>query len=190
METSGTLSPRVAKFTDSPTRNLRAAAVSLERDLFLRTLLHHLAGTLQDVVGIEEASGFISVVGLALGEEIDRTYKTALGLERLTRQQVTDVLLDLKARIQGDFFVLEEDDEKIVLGNRRCPFADKVIGRPALCMMTSNVFGSIAARNLGYAKVIVQESIAQGHDNCRIAVYLKPSSHSDALSGREYFSDD
>lgn len=48
-----------------------------------------------------------------------------------------------------------------MLGNRACPFGDKVIGHPALCMMTSNVFGSIAADNLGYAKVVVEEAIAR-----------------------------
>ena len=69
--------------------------------------------------------------------------------------------MDLKRRIQGDFYVIEQDDEKIVLGNRACPFAEKVVGRPALCMMTSNVFGSIAAENLGYAKVVIEQAIAQ-----------------------------
>jgi hypothetical protein len=48
----------------------------------------------------------------------------------LSRGQVAEVLVDLKRRIQGDFFVVSEDDEKIVFGNRRCPFEDKVIGRP------------------------------------------------------------
>jgi hypothetical protein len=35
------------------------------------------------------------------------------------------VLVDLKRRIQGDFYVLREDDQKIVLGNRHCPFEEK-----------------------------------------------------------------
>jgi predicted ArsR family transcriptional regulator len=169
---------------------LHGLALPLERDVFLRTLLRHLAGTLQEVVGTQEASGFISVVGLEMGQEIDRMYKAALGVEKLSRSQVAEVLVDLKARIQGDFFVIEEDDEKIVLGNRRCPFADKVIGRPTLCMMTSNVFGSITARNLGYAKVVVDEAIAMGHSGCRVVVYLRPTATSDALPGREYFSDE
>ena len=45
--------------------------VELERDTFLRTLLRELAGTLQDVGGLEEASGYISVVGGAVGRQID-----------------------------------------------------------------------------------------------------------------------
>ena len=77
-------------------------------------------------------------------------------------EQVAAVLVDLKRRIHGDFFIIEEDDEKIVLGNRACPFAEMVAGRPSLCMMTSNVFGFIAADNLGYSKVELQETIARG----------------------------
>jgi predicted ArsR family transcriptional regulator len=159
----------------------------LERDVFLRTLLRHLAGTLQDVVGLEEASGFISVVGQEMGDEINQAYRTALGVTQLTRAQVADVLVDLKRRIRGDFFVIEQDDDKIVLGNRACPFAEKVVGRPALCMMTSNVFGSIAAENLGYSKVVIEEAIALGDAGCRVVVYLKPTPEAEAAQGREYF---
>jgi predicted ArsR family transcriptional regulator len=159
----------------------------LERDVFLRTLLRHLAGTLQNVVGLEEASGFISVVGQEMGEEMNQGYKEALCVSSLSRDQVADVLVDLKRRIQGDFFVIEQDDEKIVLGNRACPFAEKVIGRPALCMMTSNVFGSIAAQNLGYAKVTIEQAIANGDPGCRVVVYLKSTPEAEAAKGREYF---
>jgi len=146
---------------------VRQLPVGLERDVFLRTLIRELAGTLQDVVGLEEASGFVSVVGQRVGDQIDREYRAALAVDRLTRDQVAAVLVDLKRRIQGDFYVIEEDDVKIVFGNRACPFGDKVIGRPAMCMMTSNVFGSIAAENLGYAKVVLEETIAEGHPGCR-----------------------
>lgn len=160
--------------------------VPLERDVFLRTLVRELAGTLQDVVGIDEASGFVSVVGQRVGDHIDHEYKAALRVDRLSREQVADVLVDLKRRIRGDFFIIEESDEKIVLGNRACPFAEKVEGRPALCMMTSNVFGSIAAENLGYAKVELQQTIAKGAPECRVVVYLKGTPESEAADGREY----
>jgi predicted ArsR family transcriptional regulator len=161
--------------------------IPLERDVFLRTLLRHLAGTLQNVVGLEEAAGFISVVGQEMGEEINLAYRTALGASGLSREQVADVLVDLKRRIQGDFYVIEQDDEKIVLGNRACPFAEKVVGRPALCMMTSNVFGVIAAENLGYAKVVIEQAIARGDPGCRVVVHLKPTPEARDAAGREYF---
>ena len=165
------------------------APVVLDRDIFLRTLLRHLAGTLQKVVGLEEASGFVSVVGQEIGEEINRSYKSALAVENLSRGQVAEVLVDLKRRIQGDFYIIEQSDEKIVLGNRACPFAEKVVGRPALCMMTSNVFGSVAADNLGYSKVVIEQAIARGDAGCRVIVYLKPTPEAEAAQGREYFKE-
>jgi predicted ArsR family transcriptional regulator len=161
--------------------------IPLERDVFLRNLLRELAGSLQDVVGLEEASGFISIVGQRMGEQLNDSYRAALGLPTLTREQVRDVLIDLKRRIQGDFYVVSEDDDKIVFGNRICPFAEKVKDRPALCMMTSNVFGLISAENLGYARVVLEETIAKGDPECRVIVYLRPIAESQAASGREYF---
>lgn len=162
--------------------------ISLDRDSFLRTLLRELAGTLEEVVGAEEASGFVSVVGQRIGDAVNGEYRTALQVKSLTREQVAGVLVDLKRRIGGDFFIVSQDDEKIVLGNRVCPFGDKVLGRSSLCMMTSNVFGVIAAENLGYSRVCIEEAIARGDTGCRIVVYLKPDA--DAAQdpqAREYF---
>lgn len=166
---------------------VKALEIPLERDVFLRNLVRELAGTLQEVIGLDEASGFISVVGQKIGDGINQDYRSALGVDNLDRKQVAEVLVDLKRRIQGDFYVIEETKEKIVLGNRRCPFAEKVIGRPAMCMMTSNVFGVIAAENLGQAKVSLDETIAEGAQGCRVTIYLQPSAESEAAPGREYF---
>ncbi|GAA5505794.1 methanogen output domain 1-containing protein [Novipirellula caenicola] len=161
-------------------------SLPLERDVFLRTLIRELSGTLQDVVGLDEASGFISIVGQRVGDQINEDYRTALSVDQLDRHQVAEVLVDLKRRIQGDFYVVHEDDDKIVLKNRSCPFAEKVIGRPSLCMMTSNVFGVIASENLGYAKVVIEEAIARGDAGCTIVVHLRPTANAMAADGREY----
>jgi predicted ArsR family transcriptional regulator len=160
--------------------------VPLERDVFLRTLIRELSGTLQEVVGLEEASGFVSVVGQRVGEQINAEYKKALNVRGLSRTQVAEVLVDLKRRIRGSFYVIEESDTRIVLGNNDCPFAEKVLGRPAMCMMTSNVFGVIAAQNLGYARVSLEKTIADGDGECRVTVHLEPT-EDDAAPGREYF---
>lgn len=168
-------------------RSVDELPIALERDGFVRTLLRELSGCLQDVVGLQEASGFISVVGQRIGEQINEQYLAALGVEELTQTQVAQVLVDLKQRIQGDFYIIEESDDKIVLGNRACPFAEKVIGRPSLCMMTSNVFGLIAAENLGYAKVVIEEAIAKGDNGCRVVIHLKSTDDAKAADGREYY---
>jgi predicted ArsR family transcriptional regulator len=176
----------LVKQADEELTILQNSSISLQRDVFLRSLLRELAGTLQDVVGVAEASGFISVVGQRIGDDINAQYKAALNVDGLERSQVAAVLVDLKRRIQGEFFVIEQSDEMIVLGNRACPFGEKVIGRPSLCMMTSNVFGVIAAENLGYAKVAIEQSIAMGDPGCRVVVYLQPSPMVQDVPGREY----
>ncbi len=162
-------------------------SMPLERDLFLRTLVRELAGTLENVVGLDEAAGFISVVGQRVGEWIDTEYRKSMDTPQLSRDQVVAVLVDLKRRIQGDSYVIELTDDRVVLGNRACPFADKVLGRPSMCMMTSNVFGTVAAQNLGRSKVVLNQTIAQGAPTCRVTVYFKASADADAADGREYF---
>ncbi len=174
---------------DIAVSRVAAADVRLEPDSFLRHLLRELAGTLQDVVGLDEASGYISVVGAAVGEHIDTEYRRALAVERLDRRQVAEVLVDLKRRIRGDFYVIEETEARIVLGNRRCPFGAFVRDRPSLCMMTSNVFGHVAAENLGYAGVELERTIAEGHPECRVVVHLRPRDDMGA-DVREYFRRD
>lgn len=54
-------------------------------------------------------------------------------------------------------------------------------------MMTSNVFGVIAAENLGYAKVVIEEAITSGSAGCRVVVHFQPTADAAAAAGREYF---
>src|SRR5690606_10312973 len=115
-----------------------------------------------------------------MGRQIDRSYRIALGADSLTREQVADVLVDLKRRIEGDFYIISQDDEKIVLGNRACPFGEKVLGRPSMCMMTSNVFGAVTADNLGYAKVVLEQTIAEGAPGCRVTVFLRSTAEAES----------
>lgn len=166
--------------------SIEQKSVALDRDIFFRNLIRELAGALQGIVGLKEASGFVSIVGQRIGDEINQNYRTALGVEKLDRSQVANVLVDLKRRIGGDFFIIEESEDRIVLGNRRCPFGEKVLGRPSICMMTSNMFGSIAAENLGYAKVELRDTIAAGNPGCIVVLHLKSSPEANAVEGREY----
>jgi len=159
----------------------------LERDGFVRDMLRELSGVLEEVVGLDHATGFISVVGQRIGGRIGRSYRAALGAERLSPSQVGSVLVDLKRRIQGDFEVVEQDEEKIVLTATACPFGDKVHGRSSMCMMTSNVFGTIVADELGYARVELEQTIARGDGGCRVVVCLQEAGAEASLTAREYY---
>jgi len=161
--------------------------VSLNSDIFLRNLLRELTGTLETVIGLEEAAGFISLVGQHIGEWMNEEYHSALDAKPFSKKQVGEILVDLKDRIHGDFHIASSDEQKIVLENSRCPFGDKVLDRPSLCMMTSNVFGTITAENLGYAKVCLNKTIAAGDPGCNVTIYTVQTDDSDACEGREYF---
>lgn len=158
------------------------ADIHRDRETFLRQLLRELAGVLEETVGIEDARGFIAVVGGRIGEMMNSDYVAATGGDALTVEQIAAALVDLKARIEGEFSVESIEDGRITLVNSACPFGDYVKDRPSLCMMTSNVFGRIAAVNRGYARVTLDKTIAEGDGMCRVIVDFN-----EGEGGREYF---
>lgn len=161
------------------------------RDDFFREIIRQISGTLEDVIGLDEASGFISIVGASLGNHINHMYMDALQTNKFDKRQLNEVLIDLKRRIGGDFYVAESSKEKIVLMNRKCPFGEAVLNRPSLCMMTSNVFGRIAADSMGYARVELDKTIARGDPGCLVVIHLTPKE--DAVTPenvREYYAAD
>lgn len=167
-----------------PTVSLRTR---FGRDTFLNTFICDLVGSLQDAVGPAEAADRVAMLGSQIGQEVNDDYKAALGIDNMSQARVGEVLVDVNRRLHGDFYIIEQDEDKIVFGNWVCPFGKKVAGRPAMCMMTSGVFGSIAAENLGYARVGLEKTIAEGASGCRIVVHLKEPAAGEVPSGREYF---
>lgn len=168
--------------------DLPVSPKGFDKDRFLRRLLREVSGLLQDAVGLDEAAGIISRVGASMGRWLDASYRDALGVEALDLSTVARVLVDLKDKLDGSFEVVELSPERIVLVNRRCPFGRMVEGRPSLCMMTSSLFGRIAADNLGYARVVLKETIAKGDGRCHIVVYLRPGALPERIAGHEYYA--
>ena len=146
--------------------------IPLDKKSFLLSMLANLTSSLENVVGLEEAEGFFSIVGATIGEDLSKEYRKVFGRNSLTTQEIANVLVDLKRRIDGGFSMERITDETIILVNDRCPFGDKALGRKSLCMMTSNVFGSIASDAAGQANVELRETIASGSPRCRVVVYL------------------
>lgn len=173
--------------THAPSPERIDLSLLLDRNLFMRSLIGELSGTLEEVVGLEEARGFISVVAQRIAEWLDPAYREAYGVTALDVRQLAEVLVDLKRRINGDFSIEECTPERIVLINRACPFGEMVIGRPSLCQMTTSVFGTIAAENQGYARVSIDEAIARGDAGCRVVINLRRTSSAYDAGGEEFF---
>ena len=106
-------------------------------------------------------------------EEEFRLATEAVG--RLSPEQLGECYVRLKHAIDGEFTVVEATPDRIVLENRQCPFGEAVHRAPALCRMTSSVFGGLAARNSpDGASVLLEERFAVGDAGCRVVVYLGP----------------
>lgn len=164
-----------------------SARPSFEGETFMRWMIRDIAGVLQDVVGDAEAEGYVSVVGDRMGERLDDLYSQGRTRGPWSTTELSEVLVDLKHQIGGEFSVAEVTDDQIVFTNSRCPFGDAVLDRPSLCMMTSNVFGRIGANHLGRVSVTLDETIAAGDGRCIVRVGLGAG---DSTNGsRNYYAE-
>lgn len=146
------------------------------RESFLRALVVQLAQSVEREAGPATAEQLVTEVGSGVGFRMEEAYRLLheRGDEPLSVEEMAHLFVHLKHGIDGDFFVIEATEERIVLGNRRCPFGDEVQHAPALCRMTSSVFGGIGARNRDGVSVHLEERIAIGDPECRVTVWLSP----------------
>jgi DNA-binding NarL/FixJ family response regulator/anti-sigma regulatory factor (Ser/Thr protein kinase) len=143
------------------------------KESFLRALVVELAQAVEGDLGPDVAEAAVAQVGTAVGGRMEEAYRAAHAVAgRLSPRRMADLFVRLKGAIDGDFYVIDVDERRIVLGNRRCPFGAAVQREPTLCRMTSSVFGGIAARNAGRSSVVLEERIALGDPECRVVVWL------------------
>lgn len=185
---------RAERSLDPPYRTLNplpalseAGSAGFTREPFLRALLVELTRAVQHDLGPAAAERLIASVGATVGAQMEREFRRAREVVgRLSPQRVAECYVRLKAAIDGDFYPIEIGEERIVLGNRRCPFGEAVRAAPGLCRMTSSVFGGIAARNTGGAVVQLDERIAVGDPECRVTILLGPHTEHTPGHGHRY----
>ena len=130
----------------------------------------------------------IEVLGLSAAECLEAYIRSERGVsadDNLDITQYADTIVDLKNRIGGGFSVEEVSPNVVKVTNCCCPFGTSVKESPELCRMTSSVFGAIAARNFGYAKVNLIKRIATNDSNCEIVIYTDQDEASKE-AGTEY----
>lgn len=155
----------------------------LNKTGFYLEMIANLTSSLERVIGYEDAEGYVALVGSEMGHVLYKTYCSDAGVPDLPIEKIAEVLVDLKARIDGGFSIESIEDGKITLVNTRCPFGEKALGRQSLCMMTSSVFGTISSEAAGQANVDIQKSIAAGDTCCRVVIYLNQPD----APGKRYF---
>lgn len=159
------------------------------REPFLRALVVQLAHTVSEQQGPDAAERAVAQVGADVGGQMELEYRMATGVVgQMSVEELADCFVRLKNAIDGGFVVVEAHDDVIVLENERCPFGDVVRMAPALCRMTSSVFGGIAARSAQReAMVRLEERIAVGDARCRVVIELDPTrAPGEAANGHRY----
>lgn len=139
---------------------------------FLQTFVLELMDVCESV-GPIPAEQIIERIARSAGRFFEESFRAEFGVEgELNRERYADLIIGLKNHIGGHFSLVSADADCIRVVSSRCPFGEGVRNSPQLCRMTSSVFGGIAARNFGYARVVLEQRIALGHEGCSVAVYL------------------
>ena len=155
---------------------------------FLQTFVAHSLRTAGQMgcTQCETSIGYVESIGLTAGPCFERICREQLGLQGpIDLDQYADIILRIKNQIGGNFSRASSEPGVIRVVNSRCPFGDMVREAPELCRMTSSVFGGIAARNFGYAKVNLRQRIAAGDGRCEVLIHVDPGESAD-LEGDEY----
>jgi DNA-binding NtrC family response regulator len=161
---------------------------NLSATSFLQAFLNEMM-RICDEHGLSERDELIERMGLNAGENFESAYRFEYGLTKpLDAARYADLILGIKDRIGGHFSLASSSKDCIRVVNDRCPFGDRVKEFPELCHMTSSVFGGIAARNFGYAKVELRKRIATHDGMCEVCIHTNPIEASN-FAGIEYRRD-
>ncbi|MFY9314349.1 MAG: sigma 54-interacting transcriptional regulator [Burkholderiales bacterium] len=130
---------------------------------------------------------FIEYLGLGASGGLEHACRMhlELGDAPLGSAQYADLIVSLKNSIGGNFSRASSEPGVVRVVNSRCPFGEAVKEAPELCRMTSSVFGGIAARNFGYAKVELRKTIAAADGICEVLVHLD-AKRAEGKPGDEY----
>lgn len=133
---------------------------------------------------------YIEFLGLTASSCLEAAARQELNLSgNISRDDYSDIIIRIKNRIGGNFSRISSGPEVIRVENTQCPFGEMVKEAPELCRMTSSVFGGIAAKNFGYAKVELKKRIAANDGRCEVCIYTEQES-AKQKPGDEYHSKD
>lgn len=152
---------------------------------FLQTFILELMHA-SEQQGQKHCEELLEHIAKTAGRFFEETYRTnTRNNQKLDRDRYIELILSLKNNIGGNFSLVSSDSDCITVSNSCCPFGEGVSNFPELCRMTSSVFGGIAARNFGYAKVEIKQSIARQNGKCEVCIYTNPQA-AIGHSGVEY----
>jgi len=161
----------------------------LSPNLFLQTFVLELMHA-SEQLGQEQSQQLIEQIAKTAGCFFEEVYRSEKNNKHnaLNIESYIELILGLKNNIGGNFSLISSDQACITVSNTSCPFGEKVTNFPELCRMTSSVFGGIAARNFGYAKVEIAKSIAKHDGCCEVYIHMNATAAKNR-EGIEYQAD-
>jgi hypothetical protein len=123
----------VNPFIADTSPNIGALDIDFDHHGLFNTLVADLAELLESIAGVEDACAYVSGIAARLGTDIEKQYKVALGVQHLSRDQLIEVLIDLKNRAGGAFSVIERDEDRVVFSNCSCPLG-RAAGEPSFTL--------------------------------------------------------
>jgi transcriptional regulator with PAS, ATPase and Fis domain len=152
---------------------------------FLQTFILELMHA-SEQQGQQHCEQLIEHIAQTAGCFFEETYRNNTdNSQLLNKESYIELILGLKNNIGGKFALSSCTADVITVTNSCCPFGERVSSFPELCRMTSSVFGGIAARNFGYAKVEIKKSIARHDGHCEVCIYTNPKA-AQGHAGMEY----
>lgn len=142
--------------------------VDLNRIRFLKEMM---VGMCQNIE-VNQLKEAINKTSTQIGKDISELYRRFHNSPKLTKSQLIDSIIDAMNKLGAKFSLVTENEERITFRNSTCLFGHDIKKCPILCMTTSNIIGTIVAENLGYGKVELKRTIAQGNTEDIINVYL------------------
>ncbi len=106
---------------------------------------------------------------------LENSYRIELGLvdSVLEEGSYATLVARMVNGAGGDLNASVQSQGMIHIINRRCPFVRRSCADVTdLCQTALGIFGSIAARNFGYAKIAVDRLITRTGDSCGFCIYL------------------
>lgn len=155
--------------------------INLNKEIFLKKMTTYLASNLYKGDNKEA----LNKAGLELSAYLEKLYKDNYHTEKLSFDQVVDVITDAYKKVGGSFKVLEKDKEKILLRCKKSPFGEDIADSFILFKINAGIIGGLISKSRGYCKVCLKPA-PKDKGLYDVLVFLKKSKESEAEEGVEY----
>lgn len=155
--------------------------VNLNKELFLKKITTYLASNIYK----GEKKEALNKAGLDLSNYLERIYKEHYRVEKLSFDQVIDVIVDVYKKVGGNFKIIEKDSKKLLLRCKKSPFGEDIADSFILFNINAGIMGGLISKSKGYCKVCLKPA-SKDDGLYDILVFLKKNKESEEEEGVEY----